>query len=461
VVAIFIIVFDLFWLIRVLYLAVHQLAGYKKMKGNMKKDWVKELENLPGRNWEEIHHLIVLPIYKEGREIIEPTIKSLLDANYPKNKMMVILALEEKAKDFSMPIAKDLIQKYGKEFLSIEVTVHPFGISGEMAGKGSNVAFALKEAKKIVDNLKIPYENIIVSNFDVDTKPYPEYFGVLSYSFLTNENPLRSSYQPIPIYNNNIWQVPAFSRVIATSNTFWQMMQQERPEQLVSYSSHAIPFKTLLEVGYPDNIVSDDSRIFWKSYLFYDGDYKMVPLYYPVSMDAVLAENLWKTAFNQYRQQRRWAWGCVEIPYLLFGFIKNKKIPLREKIRHTYVILDGFWSWATSALIIFFLGWLPLMIGDMDFQTSMLSYNLPRVTSYIMTAAMIGMIVSAGLSLLTLPPKPKRLGRIKSASMVLQWFLLPVTLILFGTFPSLDAQMRLFLGKHLGFWVTEKYRKEE
>jgi hypothetical protein len=178
-------------------------------------------------------------------------------------------------------------------------------------------------------------------------------------------------------------------------------------------------------------------------------------------MDAVLADSLWKTAFNQYRQQRRWAWGCVEIPYLLFNFLKNKKISCREKIRHTYVILDGFWSWATSALIIFFLGWLPLMLGNMEFQTSMLSYNLPRVTSYIMTLAMVGMFVSAGLSLLTLPPKPKRYGKIKSLSMVLQWFLLPITLILFGTFPSLDAQLRLFLGKHLGFWVTEKYRKEE
>jgi hypothetical protein len=150
----------------------------------------------------------------------------------------------------------------------------------------------------------------------------------------------------------------------------------------------------------------------------------------------------------------------VEIPYLFFNFLKNKKIPFGEKFRHSFVILEGFWSWATSALIIFFLGWLPLMLGGMEFQTSMLSYNLPKVTSYIMTAAMVGMFVSAGLSLSTLPPKPRKYGKLKSTSMILQWFLLPVTLILFGTFPSLDAQLRLFLGKHLGFWVTEKYRKE-
>ena len=99
------------------------------------------------------------------------------------------------------------------------------------------------------------------------------------------------------------------------------------------------------------------------------------------------------------------------------------------------------------------------MLGGQDFQISMLSYNLPRFTSYIMTVAMIGMVVSAITSLLLLPPRPKGYGKWKNISIVLQWLLLPLTLILFGSFPSLDAQTRLILGKHLGFWVTEKTRK--
>jgi hypothetical protein len=37
--------------------------------------------------------------------------------------------------------------------------------------------------------------------------------------------------------------------------------------------------------------------------------------------------------------------------------------------------------------------------------------------------------------------------------------LLPLTLIVFGTFPALDAQTRLILKKPLGFWVTEKISK--
>ncbi len=467
VVAILIIIFDFFWLFRVLYLSFHQLSSYRQMKKNLKINWIEKLEKLPVAhyslpisNWKDIYHLIILPMYKEGTEIVKPTLQSLVESDYPKNKMIVALATEERAGREAQKIAKEIGKEFKKKFFQFLITIHPQDIPGEIAGKGSNVAWAAKKAKELaIDKSTIPTENVIVSNFDIDTRPYPQYFACLSWHYLTTKKPLRSSYQPIPVYNNNIWQAPAFSRVIATSGTFWQMMQQERPEQLVTYSAHSMPLKIFGEVGYPKNIISDDSRIFWESFLFYDGDYRVIPLHYPISMDAVTAKNLLRTTINQYKQQRRWAWGAENIPYLLYGFLKNKKIPFKEKFRHSLIILDGFWSWAVAALIIFFLGWLPLTIGGGDFQITLLSYNLPRLTSNIMTIAMIGMLVSAITSFLILPPRPKNYNKWKNIFILLQWFLLPITLIIFGSFPALEAQTRLIFGKYLGFWVTEKTRK--
>ena len=457
-VAIFIIVFDLYWLLRITYLSFHQLASYKQMKKNLKIDWMKKLKKL--KRWLEIYHLIILPMYKEGIDVVKPTLQALESSHYPKDKMIVVLATEERAGEAAQKLARKVKEEFGKKFFRFLITTHPQNIAGEVIGKGSNLTWAAKIAKeKIIDPLKIPYQNIIVSGFDIDTRVYPQYFACLAWHYLTAKSPLRSSYQPIPVYNNNIWQAPSFSRVISTSGTFWQMMQQERPEQLVSYSSHSLPFKVLEEVGLPSNVVSDDSRIFWKSYLYYDGDYRVVPLYYPVSMDAVMAKNLLRTALNQYRQQRRWAWGCENIPYVLYGFLKNKKIPLGEKFRHCFNLFDGFWSWATCALLIFFLGWLPLILGGEGFNVSLLSYNLPRLTGQIMTVAMIGMVTAAIISLLLLPPRPVGSSRFKNLSLVFQWLLLPLTLIGFGTFPALDAQTRLMSGKPLGFWVTEKINK--
>ncbi|PIZ87958.1 MAG: hypothetical protein COX91_02755 [Candidatus Nealsonbacteria bacterium CG_4_10_14_0_2_um_filter_39_15] len=460
VIAVFIIIFDLYWFLKITYLACHQVVSYRQMKRNLNTNWQEKLNRLPGKNWRDIYHLVILPMYKEGIEIVRPTCQSLAEADYPKDRMIVVLATEERAGLTSQKTAQLIQKEFSQTFFRFLVTCHPQDIAGEVAGKGSNEAWAVEQAKgEIIDRLSIPQENVIVSGFDIDTKPGPQYFSCLTWHYLTAENPLRASYQPIPVYNNNIWDAPSFSRVISTSGTFWQMMQQERPEQLVTYSAHSMPLKAFVEVDYPRNIVADDSHIFWKAFLYYDGRYRVVPLHYPVSMDAVMAKTLFRTAVNQYRQQRRWAWGCVEIPYILYGFLKNKKIPLWDKIRHSFIVLEGFWSWGTVALLIFFLGWLPLVLGGENFNISLLSYNLPKITSYIMTAAMIGMIVSAAISMLLLPPRPVRCPRWKNLSMLLQWLLLPITLILFGTLPALDAQIRLLLGKHLGFWVTEKTRK--
>ena len=459
-VAIFIILFDLYWLLKVGYLAFHQVVSFLQMKKNLKIDWLEKLSQI--KNWQRIYHLIILPCYKEKKELIEESLSALLYTQYPKDKLLVVLATEERAGEEIQKIAKEIEKKFKNQFLKFLITTHPKNLPDEIAGKGSNVAWAIKKTKeKIIEPLKIATENIIVSDFDIDTKPYPKYFACLTFYYLTAKNPQKSSYQPIPIYNNNIWQAPAFSRVVATSGTFWQMMQQERPEILVTYSSHSMPFKILEEVGYPKNVVSDDSRIFWKAYLFYDGNYNVTPLYYPVSMDAVLAKNLPRTIINQYRQQRRWAWGAENIPYLFFGFFKNRKISFFEKLRRSIDILDGFWSWSTSSLLIFFLGWLPLILGGERFNLTIFAYNLPRLTRNLMTLAMTGMLISGILSLLMLPPKPKNSNFLKNLSTVFQWLLLPLTLIFFGALPALDAQTRLMLGKHLEFWATEKTRKYE
>jgi len=463
-VAVFIICFCFYYFFKIIYFSLNQVIGYFRVKKNMKKDWMEELKKLGKPRWKEIYHVIILPAYKEGKDIIEESLETIIKSDYPKEKMIVVLAVEERAGESFEKQARAVAKKYSNSFCEFLVSVHPDNIAGEIGGKGSNTAYAGKEVKEqIIDKLAIPYENILVSTFDIDTKVFPQYFACLTCNYLTEKNPLNASYQPVPVYNNNIWSASAFSRVVSTSNTFWQMIQQERHEKLTTYSSHSTPAQVFFEVGYPYNVVSDDSRIFWKAYLHYDGNYRVVPIYFLVSMDAVMAKSFWRTILNQYKQQKRWAWGCAEIPYIMFGFSKNKKIPMRAKISHLYTILDGFWSWATAALLLFLLGWLPILLGGKTFNFSVLSFNLPILTSRIMTISMLGMIISAILSTMILPPIPKEMKwyvRIyKKSTVFLQWIFLPVTLILFGSLPSLDAQIRLMLGRYMGFWVTEKVRK--
>lgn len=463
-VSIFIICFCFYYLFRILYFSLHQIAGYFKVKNHLKRDWLKELKKVKGKDWKDIYQVIILPTYKEDETIVKESLDALTKSNYPKEKMIVVLAIEQRAGEKAQRMAKIIAARYSDCFLKFLISVHPDNITGEISGKGSNVLWAGKELKeKIIDKLKIPYKNILISSFDIDTKVYPQYFACLTWYYLTEKNPEKASYQPIPVYNNNIWSAAAFSRVVSTSNTFWQMIQQERSEKLTTYSSHSIPARVFFEVGYPANVVPDDSRIFWRAYLYYDGDYRVVPIYYLVSMDAVMAKNLWRTALNQYKQQKRWAWGCIEIPYIMFGFLKNKKISTLSKISHISTMIEGYWSWSTAAFLLFLLGWLPILLGGEKFNFTVLSFNLPILTSRILTISMFGMFVSAILSTMILPPVPKNISRFsrlfKKSTVFLQWIFLPITLILFGAIPALDAQIRLMLGKYIGFWVTEKVRK--
>jgi len=474
-VAIFIILFDSYWLLKTIYLAFHLRATFLRLRKNLRINWLEELRQtakckaqnvndsrLALRDWQNIYHLIILPMYEEPYELIKESFESLIKTNYPENKFIVVLATEERAGESAQQTAKMIEAEFGDKFFRFLKTVHPSNLANEIPGKSSNQTWAAKQVKKlIIDPLKIPYENILVSVFDIDTQVLPDYFSRLTYVFLNSQCPQRSSFQPIPLFTNNIFKAPALARVLSFSSTFWQMMQQSRPEQQITFSSHSMPFKAIVDIGFWNtNIVSEDSQIFWQCFLHYNGNWRVVPLFYPVSMDANTATGFWQTMINQYKQQRRWAWGCENIPYFLDGFRKNKKIPWRKKLYWGFITIESFNSWATNALLIFVLGWLPLILGGWRFNLTLLSYNLPQITQIIMTLAMVGMVTSAVLGIILLPPRPSWFKKRHYFIYVFQWLLMPVTLIVFGALPGLEAQTRLMLGGRfrLGFWFTPKHR---
>ena len=584
-IAVFIILFDIYWLLKTVYLSLHLRSTFSIMKKNLKVNWLGKLKELEsdantngfvdshrGMSWSDVYHLVILPMYREPYEVVRESFESLAKGNYPLEKFIVVLATEETGDREAAETAKKINAEFGSKFFRFIVTSHPAGLPGEIPGKGSNETWAAREAKRLVidplieaqlqrggkfqgievntresgansrenfransriDSRDFAYENILVSVFDVDTQIFPEYFGRLTYVFLKSADRLRAIYQPIPLFINNVYQAPALARVISFSSTFWQMMQQSRPERLTSFSSQSIPFPVLLDIGYwHTDVVSEDSRSFWQCYLRYHGDFRVEPLFYPVSMDANAAPTFWGTLKNNYRQHRRWAWGCENIPYLMCGkplesdantsnymripriverelnrdaatnstnnyeymqinnshqairsiggvdshrvegLLYDKKIPLLKKWYWSFNSIEGFHSWATNALLIFALGWLPVVLGGKHFNVSLLSYSLPSITRLIVEISMIGVASAAFFSILLLPPRygeprpgggpprPEPIKWYEYILYVLQWIFLPVTLIIFGCIPALEAQTRMMLGGkwRLGFWPTPKSR---
>jgi len=457
--AIFIILFDIYWILKTVYLSIFLRQNWRKTRHNMSVNWKERISHL---KYDGIYQMILLPFYNESYEIVKKSLDSIINCEYNKNKFIIVIAGEARNKKHYNEIVKNVEKDFSGKFGHIYYSLHPFGVEGEMPGKGSNIAYATEQVRiNLLDKEGIKYENVLVSAFDIDTVVYPQYFECLIWNFLTTEEPLKSSFQPVPVFNNNIWDSPALSRVVAFSATFWQMIQQERPDRLATFSSHSVCFKTLYNMGYwQKNMVSEDSRIFWNSFLANNGDYKVVPLCYPISMDANLAHNFWQTTKNVYKQQRRWAWGVENGPYVLFGFLKNKEIPKAKKSKFTFILLEGFWSLSTNPIIIFFLGWLPVILGGRDFNSTVLSHNLPFITKTLMTIAMLGLFLCIFISMSFMPKAPVNCSKWKKISVIIQWIMIPFTVIIFGALPGLDAQTRLMLGKYMGFWVTPKHRKK-
>jgi len=461
-----IILFDLYWLIKVVYWLVYLFISYKNYSRVIKINWLQKLKqedpisrDKANSHWNDLYHLIFLPTYKESFEVLNTTFKGLINANYPSEKMMIALGVEERDKENGLIIANKIKEKYQSKFFQFFITVHPKNLPNEQPGKGSNNVFAAKNAKKEIDNLKIPYEKIIVSTFDIDTIVHKEYFGHLTYKFLTHAKPHNTSYQPVALFNNNVWQSNAFTRTVANGTMFWLLTDLSRPDRLFTFSSHSMSWKTLVDVGFwePD-LVTEDSRIFLQCFLHFDGNYTVTPMYVPVSMDTVETGSFFSSLVAVYKQQRRWAWGIEHFPYMVWHFWKNKKIPFFKKFKYFFNITEGMYSWATAPILIIVLGRLPLIFADRTTQSTVIAQNAPTVLHWLLTTAMIGLFVTAIMSLFFLPPCPKGESKHKYIYMLLQWVLFPINMILFGCIPAIDAQTKLATGKYLGFNVTKKNR---
>lgn len=458
--AVLIIIFDFYWIIRTTYLTTLLLMAHRKLLKQKNKDWRAALGKLGSkRDWQELYQLIIFPVYKEGPLVLRASLEALLKSKYPKERMIVVMAFEERYRA-AAETARVLEQEYRGKFGGYLTTMHPDGLPGEKRLKGANATWAAKKAAVYLMEKKVAFDSVIVSCFDADTCVDEQYFGCLAYHFLTAPKPHQASYQPIPVYNNNIWHAPSFARIVETSASFFQMIESIRLEKFVTFSSHSMSFKTLVDIDYwPVDMVSDDSVVYWKAYLYYHGDYRVIPLYTTVSMDVAYGRNIFSTVAVQYRQKRRWAWGVENFPYVVSRFINNPAIPLAAKLRRSFHLLESHITWAVWATVIVLIAPLPIALGGFLFNQMPIGYNLPRVTGMLFDFTAVTSVIWIILSRMIIPPRPKDVPWVMHIVMLLEWLIVPVIIIFVGSAPAVDAQTRLMLGRRLEFFPTEKRRR--
>lgn len=489
--AIFVIVYIIIWFVKAVAMSSRSIQGYNIMQRACRVDWAKRLRDLENpeeslevikynhRGWRiqnhlrnlerlassvenarpsDIYQVVIIPTYNESFDVLDPTVDILLHSNYDPKRIILVIAYEERGGLKTKQPVVELEKKYGKSFHSMHLVMHPANLPDEVVGKGANITYAGHYVRDYIEEIGISPEHVIVTTLDADNHPHSEYFSLVTYEYIVSPTPRNISLQPMSIYINNIWDVPAPMRVLAIGNSIWNIVISQRQHALRNFAAHSQSLASLIDTNFwSKRTIVEDGHQFWRSYFRYDGHYTVVPVYVPIYQSVVMSETYRHTLKAQFTQIRRWAYGASDIPYVAERlFTKIRTVPFWDGLGKFILLLEGHVSWAAAPYILMLGAFAPLLISP-ESSRSIAAHQLPTTASLIQTLALLGILVNIVIFLKFLPPRPKKYTWFRSLAMITQWVLTPVVGVVYSSAAAINAQMHLLTGKYLTkFEVTDK-----
>jgi cellulose synthase/poly-beta-1,6-N-acetylglucosamine synthase-like glycosyltransferase len=455
IVAYFVLLFNIYWFYQSFQIALSATLSHFRIQASMKYDWVADLESFP--DWQQVQHVVIIPTYREPLHILERTIDSLAKQTLPPKQLSVILATEARVPEKErVAKANELVKKYRGVFGDFIVTIHALA-EGEIIGKSSNERHAALETKKaLIDTGKHDIGYMTVTSCDADHVYHNKHFAYLTFRFLDNPDRYNFFWQPAVMFYNNIWDLPAITRVPSTLSSIWNLSQLPRRDRLINGQNYTLSFKLLDEAGYwdPDKI-PEDWGIFFKAFYKKRGGIEVEPIYLPLYADAVQSTSLIKTFKSQYQQQKRWAWGVSDTPWIIKNYFFVPGIPFWDKTTRLTSVLWQHFMWPVNWFVITVGLTLPTVINP-AFGRTTLGYTVPKISSFVLTLALGFLIIMLILDRVYKPQRPKNFPLWRAMLFPLEFVLMPIAGFIFGALPGLDAHTRLMLGKYIEYRATEK-----
>lgn len=335
-VAFFITFVTVFWVYRAFVHSLGMVVGYRRYQREAEIDWLEKINELDRDDLEdadtlpsdlsEIKHLVITPVVNESIEVLGGAFRGVATQTYPLDKVYYAITVEEKYHKSVKQTIHQLQEMY-PQLRNVWVFVHPAGLPGEVRGAASNRTWganAVAELKSQGHNL----DHFIMTTMDGDAVLSEQYLSRLTYEFLTHHDRRAHFYQTaLYLTNNNIWDVPTLMRIQANSVTLatlsgWVM----EPFFKETFSNFSFALTTLIEADYWDTTISiDDTPLFWRVFNHRHGQFSGVPLYVPVSSDAVQGRDVVHTHVQQYKQLLRWGWGIITFPMAIKSLLNAKK----------------------------------------------------------------------------------------------------------------------------------------
>jgi hypothetical protein len=457
------IIFAVYLLIRTIYTINYGEIGFTLIKKWQATDWIETWKHkLPLTHStitpEDVRHIVIIPNYSESVEVLEQTLLALKKQTAA-SRLWVILAMEAREQGGEEK-AQKLIGQFKSAFAGLFCTVHPAGLPGEMACKGTNETWATRWAyHHLVNTLQFDIRTMMVTICDADSRLDPQYFACLSYLFATNPERYLRFWQAPLLYHNNVWETPGFIRVISSISELYQLGQLADPHQrALTFSTYSTSLLLLAKNNYWDpDVISEDWHIFLKAYYQQRGKVKLEPIMLPTTGNDTRSHSIFATMRNRYVQSKRHAWGVSDCVYALLKSIEHPEIPMEEKGSQLWNIWSDHIIWSSAWFVIVFSGAIPLLWEESWF-TSALYRQLQLALTALLTTNSILTVFLIALEWRIRPPAPQAHRKRLLLMELVQWMIAPVFMLILAVIPSVEAHTRLMLGRPLlEFKVTEKF----
>lgn len=453
VVSYFVLFYDVYWFYKSFSLVIIAFIAHRKITASEKQDFVKKAKELA--HFEKIYHLIIIPNFQERTEKLRKTLSYLSHQTFPHQRLLVVLAMEEREKDVEIK-TKILVKEFGKKFGGLYITFHK-DMEDEVRGKSSNQRYAIEWVQKyVLSKKRIDKDFLTISSVDADSLFDHQYFAYLSYVFLKDTNPYRRFWQSATVYHNNIWQVPAPIRILSIIGSVWRTGVLIRHERLIPNATYSTSFKLLKQVGFWDkDVIPEDYRIFFKAFYKTGGEIEVVPIFLKTSMDAAQSTGFWKSLKNKYEQEKRWAWGVSDDPLFIKWWLTVPKISFWKKTNYLLRVLMDHFLWPVNWFIITIAANVISFVNP-QFTRTTLGYNLPRLSGVILTSCLLAL-----MAIIIIDQRQRRASqgpssKLRELLVPFEFVMIPIASFFLSTLPGLVAHTRLMLGKRMDYRVTEK-----
>lgn len=406
----------------------------------------------------EIHHVVIVPNYKEPTAILERTLRSLAMQQDAQRRLTVVLAMEEMEPD-ACAKGEQLAAQFRHQFARVLVSVHPAKVPGEVAGKGANQAWAARWAKRLlVDEAGLDLDKLTLTSCDADSVIHPRYFAELARLFAADPHRHRRIWQPPLLLDNNIREVAIPIRLLSYFSNIVHLSELCNPVALpMPLSTYTLSYRLADEVGYWDPaVISEDWHMLLRCFFATRGQTKVVPVYLPTKGDAVTGNSTPDALLNFYRQQLRRAWGGQDVGYILQQWAKTPSPPLHKKLLRLVKIIHDHLVFSIAGVI--------LVTGTLASFALTGSWALTLPTNGRFVNLLLAINALGGISAVSvLIAERLRIGGMKGLRGVFSlltelgaWLLFSVVIFVVASLPVLHAQTRMALGLPLAYFRTPK-----